>query len=263
MIEWTRLRPARSTGLVVGAALLAVSLVPWPAASWFVGTQWTHPGSLGRAVAEALVQDWNTGVSSPGTTGSALARPTQFWQVFHVLKAACAIALLVSSVVATSRIWTATTPVRTRIGRLGRLLISQAGVGIGVLGLVLTLANLQGALAPLSSVLGFLPQVATPELAQAVAALRDGLRSPTPAPLCAALVADFGNYHLAMAVLGGLASAALAWVSVVAWRRSRPVEGIVLGLAATWFAVVTAANVGTALDPAPALDAFLAGITSP
>lgn len=262
MIESAHLRSARSPGLVVGAALVAVVLVPWPAASWFVGTPWTNPASLARAVAEALVHDLGSGVTSPGTTGSALARPTRFWQAFHVLKAACAIAVLVAGVVATSRFWTATTLVRTRIGRVGRLLVSQAGVGVGVLGLLITLANLQGAFAPLSSVLGFLPDVASPELAQAVTSLRDGLANGTPGPLCAAVVADFGNYHLAMGVLGGLASAAVAWLTVVAWRRGGPVEGIVLGLAATCLAVVTAANLGTALDPAPALDAFLAGVAS-
>lgn len=262
MIDSADRRPLRTPGLVVGAALLAVILLPWPAASWFVPSPWTSAGTLARAVTDALVQDWRSGVTSPGTPGSALARPTQFWQAFHLVKTACAIALLVTSLLAASRIRTATTPIKRGSRRLVASLVSQAGVGIAVLGLLITVANLQGALAPLSSVLGFLPQGASPELSQAVVSLRDGLTNGTPAPLGAAVLADFGRYHLVMAVLGALATAALAWFAVVAWRRGGPVAGIVLGLGAICFAVVTAANLGTALDPAPALDAFLAGVAS-
>lgn len=154
-----------------------------------------------------------------------LARSADWWAAFHGAKALLATVLLAVLVAAARRT---------------RGVVRGAVVALAGLALVVVLANLQGAVAPVSSLLSMLPG----EAAQEVLA-SDGT------PGFAALVDDFATYHLAMVVLAGLTALALA---VTAARTRRPV----LGLAAAVLLVVTVANATTVADPAPALRAFLA-----
>lgn len=83
---------------------------------------------------------------------------------------------------------------------------------------------------------------------------------------------DFARYHAVMAVLGTAVTVALIGGALVLWRRRTHTArtqrwwrrvlaagGTGLLLLAGAFALITAANISTALHPSAALLAFLAG----
>lgn len=243
--------------VVIASLLAAIVVVPWPLASWLAKADWPGPGSLAHAVADALALDWRSGVV-PGGAGSALDGPTRFWQVFHLVKALLSIGLLAAGIRALMRSWTLSAVSGSAAGRLARWVGSLAALACAGVALLLTVANLQGVIAPLTSVLGFLPD-AGPSASTGAVAIRGALAG-TPVPASEAIVTDFARYHLALAVIGMLAALAVAGLAVRAWLCHRTVECVVLGLAVASIGVVVAANIGTGLDPVPALDAFLAGV---
>lgn len=251
-------REALTPVVVIGALLVAVTLVPWPLASRLVGAPWDGPASLARAVSDALAQDWRSNAALPGAAGSALAGPTRFWQAFHLVKAILAGGLLAVSVRAATRSW-ASSSSTTDPGRPWGLVRSLSALACAGVALLLSVANLQGAIAPLTSVLGFLPEAAASG-SDVAGAIRDALATGTRSPMADAIVTDFARYHLALAVLGSLAATALSGGIAVAWRQKRVVEGLVIASTAAFFVIVVAANIGTWLNLTPALDAFLAGI---
>lgn len=201
-------RLAAATAVLVVAVLLAPSLLARLLVPGYDGV-----GALREGLPGAFAHD--------GT----LDRSADWWAAFHGTKALLAALLLAVLVVAARRT---------------RGLPRGAVVGLAGLALVVVLANLQGLVAPVSSLLSMLPG----DAARAVLA-SDGT------PEFAALVDDFATYHLAMVVLAGLAALALGAVAV----RSRRWVPAVAALA---LVVVTYANITTVADPAPALRAFLA-----
>ncbi len=257
--------------LVWAAVLvLAVFLAPFRVAS-----VWPGGGYPSRT---ALVDSLSSGFIHYSTGGSALmgpdlACPVDFWARFHVLKAALAGVLVLVLVSLGSRSWR----VYTRAGRPRRRLVVGALMGVEVptalVAIVVLVANIQGAVAPLSSALGLLPiDRPDPVLAETIAQVRHGLRSGTRSPTLELLVHDFTRYHLAMSCLGAAATVSLVVaVVLLGRRRSRmsvaPHRGRgVLALAVVaavvssgFFAVVTAANVSTVARPVPALLAFFEG----
>ena len=250
----TRARVEATSLLVVTALLVAaVVLVPWPLAAWATGTTWAGPDSLAHAVGEGLLSDVRHGIPTPGRGECALTAPTQFWRGFHLVKAVLGAALLGVAVLATMGSG-------RRNGVLVRRVRRLAGAGLAAIALVVTLANIQGAMTPLASVLSLLPDDPdSTTLRLVVPALRADLEDGAAGPLTVALLRDFSTYHLVLAVLAGMTALGLAALGVTGWRRARLVAGFLVG-GAVGAAVVAAANVGTALDPGPALDAFLRGI---
>lgn len=244
-----------------GFAAAAV-LVPWHAASAITGLTWAGPHDLAGSVAHALVADWASGVPAPGAQGSsALTDPTRFWRWFHVAKALLAAAALVSAVLLVRRTWRAgrTTPTRAR--RAASAVVTAFGGVVAALSAIVVVANVQGAVAPLSSVLSFLPSSGrSPALTDAATALDASIGSDHPTATATAIVRDFATYHAVVAVLLGLVTVLIAAAAVRVARDRR--WGPVVALAATMtvVAVLTAANTGTALAPAPALQSFLSGV---
>ncbi len=163
----------------------------------------------------------------------------------------------------------------------GRQALASAAAVTSVLALVslaAVMANIQGAVAPFSSVTSMLP-LGTPggQLADAVGEIRQGLAHypDTSGRNTAALqvmVDDFGRYHAVLAVMASLVAVVLVGLSVTAWRRFAAADrsdgrtrrtmgwfGVLAALVALAFVVVAVANTGTAADPAPALLGFYEG----
>ena len=272
----TRPGPLSLLALVLVVATL---LVPWPLASWWAGSSWTGPHDLAHGVADGLVRDWTRHVASPGGAASSLADPTRFWQSFHLVKAALAALLLLVSTLLTFRVWSARTTAAasgtpagptagpapeatgSRFRRAARLLGGTSAAALAGVALLALVANVQGAVAPLSSVLSFLPPGSSdPTVVATVKAVGADLAAAPWSAATTSLVRDFAAYHAAMAVLGAATTAVLAGVVALLWRRRRRAAGTVVLLPALAFALVTAANVGTAAHPAPALGAFLRGV---
>lgn len=251
---------------------LAIAVVVLPAS---VATVWPGSGgqtlpALREALPPAFVQFWAADASTPG---AELATVVGYWQGFHAVKAAAAGALLLVVILLGVRVWGAYA--RTEHG--GRRLALAAGgiVGapLGLLALLILVANIQGAIAPLSSVLTFLPtDGSNPAVAATVTQLRESLESGAPTAAASALVNDFRAYHVALVVCALAVTVGLLVASVILWmrrartprpeRRLRRVHATfatlfpVLALA---FGVLALANLSTALDPAPALLAYFAG----
>lgn len=241
-------------------------MLPAPLAAAWSGGGYPGEAALGAAVGRGIVRFWSVG---DGLLGPELARPVDYWARFHVVKAALAACLLLALVTLGRRIWSryavdaAAAPGRRAGVAAGGLVIAATAV----LALLVVVANVQGAIAPLSSALGLLPVRAPgPALAPTLTRLRQHLGHGVRSPAADALVHDFVVYHAAMAALAALVTASLLGAAALLWRRRRAAATQRRALAtllvgtlvlAALFAVVTAANVSTVARPVPALLGFL------
>jgi len=249
-------------GLATAALIAAVIAAPGAVAAW---------SSAGHVVMSNLGAHVQAGFEQwvlTGTSGAELSDAVAFWAVFHVVKAVLAIALLSALVVFGCRVWSHAARSPSGGARVGWGALGVLGAGLPVLALLVVLANIQGAVSPLSSVLTFLPGDATPAVAQVQAQLAAG----TPDAVTAALLHDFRTYHavlvtcLAVTILGVISTA----IALLVRRARRPREdrrtrGVLLAGALLVPALLPPlgllllANLSTTADTAPALAAFFAG----
>ncbi|MFI5916728.1 hypothetical protein [Dactylosporangium sp. NPDC051541] len=238
--------------IALAAALIAAFvLAPGPLAAIGSDGRYADHGRFTAALRQAFTGYWQTGDRGPD-----LDRMVDFWLRYHVVKGAVAALILAVLVALGLRLARSFLGGRHRVAGAAGL----AGVtALGLLALVTVAANIQGAVAPLSSLL---PMVIEPgPLAGA----------PRPAVL-STLVTDFGRYHEAMAVIAALAAILLICAGIALWRRfarttasERPARWLLgaLGTVAAFTALavlaVAVANLTTAADPAPALQAFFNG----
>lgn len=263
-------RPRHLGPLSAATALLVtlVTVVPFPLASALSGGRYEDLAALRAGVTNGFVQLWATGDGR-----GELSATADFWARFHVVKATLSTVLLVVLCILLARAWRASTDAGSRGRRWGLALLGLGASGLAVVSLLVVVANLQGAVAPLSSVLGVL-SFADPggPLEPVVEQARQVVGSGASTPAAEVLRADFVRYHAVMAVLGTAVTLALIGGAVVLWRRrTRTAQnqrswrrvlaagGTGLPLLASAFALVTAANISTALDPFAALLGFLAG----
>ncbi|MCX6468007.1 MAG: hypothetical protein NTW76_01635 [Corynebacteriales bacterium] len=199
------------------------------------------------------------------TVSGPLADLTDYWSQYHWVKVVFAIAAVVALVALGRRLVATAAPTSTRVARVWWAVVGGALSLAVVAASVLAVANVQGALAPLSSALSLLPDESTRAAAGGVMS-----RGATD-PAVATLISDFGRYHAVLAVSLGVVVAAFAAVAVVATGRARradrggrrrPMVGasaVVFAVATLALGVVVAANIGTAVDPEPALRLFFTG----
>ncbi|WP_433077132.1 hypothetical protein ACQP1P_33705 [Dactylosporangium sp. CA-052675] len=233
--------------VLVAAFLLA----PGPVAAIGSDRALADPDGLADRLRAGFVDFWRTGERGPDLTAVV-----HFWLRYHLVKGALAALLLVV------------------LALLGRRLLAAGhrwatiGVaGAGLLALATVMANVQGAVAPFSSLLPMLTESAPDAaLAETLGQIRRQLASGEPGPALRAMVGDFGAYHAAMAVVAAVAAIGLVGASVLGWRRFAATRAAVWGglgamatLASLAVLVVVIANAGTADDPAPALLAFFEG----
>lgn len=265
-------QPRRWSWLPVTAAVLGVSVVvlPFRLAAIGPGRGYPSAAALGDAVTSGFVRFWSAGT---GELPADLAEAVDFWARFHVVKAVLAAALLAVLVALGPRVLARWSRAQSIPQRLLAALVVLVHVSVAVLALLVVVANLQGAVAPLSSVLGLMAVTGSdPELAATTAEVRHALATGQRTPALDALIADFTTYHVVMAWLGGVVTIGLVVTAVLLWRRrarrprtERRLRRLVLALAgaalvlAGFFGIVTAANVGTAARPAPALLGFFQG----
>lgn len=248
------------------ALLIAFLVLPGAAADRLSGSAGVTVANLPQAV-DAGLADWlATGAAQPG---SGLLAAARLWAVFHGVKAVIAAALLVMLLGPAGRVRGAFARAASGRRRAG-LAVAGAGLwSLALLALLVLLANVQGAVAPLSSALSLLP-VAPPSIA--VQQVREHLATGDASPPLDTIVDDFRLYHVALAVVASVAIAGLLAAAVASWRRrarvprsERPrrrelsATGVALAVVAVLLGVVVLANVWTAMDPAPALASFFDG----
>ena len=142
--------------LTVGtvALLVGVFLAPFRVASIWAGGDYGNVNELRDAVRSGFVDFWSAGQSA---IGPAMSGPVDFWAKFHIVKAVLAAALLVSTLLLGSRIGRAYLRAASLPRRLLLGVVGMADAAVAALALVILVANVQGAVAPLSSLLGLMP----------------------------------------------------------------------------------------------------------
>ncbi|MGW9209433.1 hypothetical protein ACWGR4_20895 [Embleya sp. NPDC055664] len=272
--------PARPLALLVGAVvalIAALFVVPPILAEHIAGEGSVDQDNLAASFRTAFVEYWRAGRRdfTPG-----MDRAVDYWFRFHVVKAVIAAILLVVVVALGMLVWRAFLRARD-LGTGRRAGLVSAGVFVTMLGagaLATVMANIQGAVAPFSSLLTLLPSgAAEGETGDTLRQVREALDAPsgkgerTP-PALDLMIDDFARYHAALAVVAGLVAVVLIGLAVVVWRRFAATEaadrrtrrllgwfGVLAVASVLVVLVVVMANVGTTADPKPALAAFFEG----
>ncbi|MFF2522148.1 hypothetical protein [Streptomyces liangshanensis] len=273
-------RAAFATALV---AALGVAFVAAPRvlAGIGPGSGFAGQGELVRDFRGAFVAYWGAGDPDLSPRMEGLV---DYWVRYHVAKAGIAALLLVVCVALGVVLWKAFLRA-DNAGAWRRAGLASAGGGVSLLALfslAVVMANIQGAIAPFSSLLSLLPVGETHgELATTLDQVRTGLsHAPGTAtgggsrtsPVLDLMIGDFARYHAVMAVISGVVAAALVGFSTLLWRRFAGTPSSAPRTRRVWAAfaalstlttlaviVVAAANTGTATTPAPALLGFFNG----
>lgn len=256
-----RHRSVSAWALATVALGVATMTVPPLVAEWSSSGRVTIAG-LVETVSAGFTRWMSSGAAAPG---APLADAVTFWAVFHVAKAVLAIALLCALVIVGCRVWIRATRAGTRTARAAWIAAGVLGAWLALLVLLMVLANIQGAVAPLSSVMGFLPIGTTLEVDQVRAELATGAYGP----VTRTLVADFRTYHAALVaclvVVIAWLWASIVWILVRRTRRPRAARlprrilasgAIALALLTVALGLILLANLSTVAHPAPALAEF-------
>ncbi|MFD7427346.1 hypothetical protein ACFV6Z_09855 [Streptomyces sp. NPDC059818] len=275
--------PARAVTALAALAALAVALglafvlAPGPVAGSMPGGGYGGRRGLDARLSAYFVDYWRSGERS---FPPALRGVVDYWSRYHVVKAVVAAVLLAVLIALGALLWKAF----LRGGALtagSRAALASAGVvvtALALFSLALAVANIQGAVAPFSSLMSMLPVHASHgELADVLDRIRQQLAGypdagGATAPPLRVMVSDFGRYHAVVAVAATVVALALAALSALSWRRfagtaasdrrTRRVlrsAGLLSALSAAAVLVIAAANTATTADPAPALLAFFEG----
>lgn len=264
--------------LVALAAGLGVALVVGPSAlaASAPGGGFSGQSALSAALRPAFVEYWRSGDKA---LTPRLAHIVDYWFRYHVVKAVIGALLLTVLLLLAARLRTwfvrpgdLTAGKRAAVASGGVLVLASA-----LFALLVVMANIQGAVAPLSSTLSILP-LGNPggELGTAVDQVRQNLSGYSKAgshPLAVTvMVDDFGRYHAVLAYIAAAVIVGLVVLSLASWkqyrrdaasdRRARRLSatfGALTALLSAAILVVMIANIGTAEDPAPALLGFFQG----
>mgnify|MGYP002363225469 FL=1 len=223
-------------------------------------------GVLAETLGAAFSQWWS-GAAAPLTTD--MRAVVSFWGMFHVTKAVVALALLIGLLLTGHQVWRAYARVNAPAARAAIALVGIAGAPIAAFVLLIVMANIQGALAPLSSVMGLLPMDGSvPEVAQ----VREQFAAGTISPVLETLIGDFRAYHLALVVIAAVAAVIVMTADVVLWtrwsrmprqdvrlRRVTATIAAVLPTFAVLLLFIMVVNLSTVADTAPALAVFFGG----
>jgi len=264
--------------LVVLAAVLGVALVLGPSAlaASAPGGGFSGQSALAAALRPAFVEYWHSGAKAPTPR---LAHIVDYWFRYHVVKAVVGallltVLLLLGALLRTWFVRPGDLPAgkRPAVAAGGVLVLASA-----LFALLVVMANIQGAVAPLSSTLSNLP-LGHPggELGTAVEQVQQNLAGYSKAgshpPAITAMVDDFGRYHAVLAYIAAVVIIGLVVLSFASWRQYRreaasdkrarrlsATLGVLTALLAAAILVVMIANIGTADDPEPALLGFFQG----
>ncbi|MGU3291845.1 hypothetical protein [Williamsia sp. M5A3_1d] len=259
-----------SWALAVVALLLTIAFVVAP--FWLTGRGILGEAALSRRAADDFVAYWRAG---DPTRVAGMRDLVDYWMRFHIVKAVAAGLLVAVSAVLATRMWRSFVDSTVAGGR--RRLAGVAGTAVAAGGLgaaLLLMANVQGAIAPLSSALSLVPSSGgDPALQQVRGQVAQQLQvGDISSPALARMVSDFGTYHTVLAVCAVvLACAALILAVTLARsavrtarfdrsaRRKKGVTSAVFGVVGICVVILAAANIGNAVDPAHALLLFYAG----
>ncbi|WP_246007639.1 hypothetical protein [Gordonia oryzae] len=255
--------PTTTTARIVALGILTVALA---AATTLAPWLLTGPGPGGMATAfcSAFAHFWKSGSSTPPADLTALVDD---WRRFHIAKAVIGLALLATACRLAIALYRGTSESTRR-----RPLRALPAGALAAIALVIVTANIQGAIAPLSSLLPFLSgsgdpttrAIASQAHTELIASAGGGFTAPLQV-----LVDDFARYHAVIAVIAGILTVGVLGAAGVVFRaaaiaprdaRTPPLaRAAALTLVALTTGVVCAANVSSAAESAQALAMFFGG----
>jgi hypothetical protein len=248
---------------IIAGLSTAFFFAPSLMAMLIAGASGITTGTLAHRVGGAFSEWWSAGTTSLTESMSAVV---QFWAAFHAVKAVIAAALVVVLFVAIRQLLAAHAHEDSR-GR--RAVIAAFGIAASLAApalLLVLLANVQGSIAPLSSVMGLLPMTPPTE---ALTEVRAHFAAGTTTPVLSALVDDFRRYHAAMAMAAVIATFCVVAVNIAVWihvfdlpstekraRRTLATIAVTLPALALFLFAITLANASTVVETAPARASF-------
>lgn len=260
--DGSRSRARGSWALAGVAVLLAAAFVVTPVelAGGGHGGGFFGNAALSKSVADNFVAFWRSGGQALPAGMNDLV---QYWLRYHVAKAVLAGLLSIVLAALATRLW------RQRTAGAAGATATAGGFGAALL----LMANVQGAVAPLSSVLTLVPPATDdPDVGLVKAQVAQQLQARgTPRPALAHMISDFGTYHAVLAVSALVLACATLVLSVVvgrssmttarsdrAARRAKALTSAVFAIVGICVLVLAAANIGSAINPADALLLFYA-----
>jgi hypothetical protein len=278
---WPRQPRAGASGpalALLGALAVALGaafvLAPGVLAASAQGGGYAGQRALIAATRTAFVGYWAAGhrAYSPG-----LEHLIDYWTRYHAAKAVIAALLLAVLLILGKRLWVALLGAgRLSPWRVAALASSVALVAVlAATSAAVVIANIQGAVAPFASLISLLPLGShDKQLVHTLGQVRPGLAAYPGAggrttPPLEAMISDFALYHAAAAALTVAVAVILIVLSVVSWKRrartrsserrarnALALAGVSSAALALVILVIAAANLGNAMNPAPALLAF-------
>ncbi|GAA2425111.1 hypothetical protein GCM10010433_26360 [Streptomyces pulveraceus] len=257
--------------------VLAFVIAPRPWAASMSDGGFGDQRKLVDRLSDAFVDYWDSGDRD---ISPDLKKVMDYWLQYHVAKAVVAALLLLVLIALGVHLWKSLLRA-DGLGAGSRAALASAGgvvTALALFSLAAVMANIQGATAPLSSLLSMLP-IRTPhgELAAVLDQVGQHLADypsaggRTPAAV-EVMVGDFSRYHAVMAVAATTVAVVLIGLSVASWRKSARTAasdrrtrrvfrwfGLLSALLSLAVAVVAVANTATTADPAPALLGFFRG----
>jgi hypothetical protein len=260
--------------LAILTMLLAAGFILAPRA--LSGAGQTSEHTLSAAASQAFTAYWQSGRPS---YPPALADLVAYWCRYHLLKAGFAVALTIALCWLALIVWHSLLRAgHPRPAATGAAVVSGSAVTAMAFGSVLVvMADIQGALAPFSSLMSLLPVgQGDPALTASAGQIHHDLAEHdavprTPATLDA-IIDDFQRYHAVLTAQAAILAVVLIGLSVLMWRRAHTAGravpraktlprllAIAFALLTAIVSVVGAANLSTALNPAPALRLVFSG----
>lgn len=255
--------------LVLAAAFV---LLPRPFAQAMTGRGYGDERDLRAKATTAFLDYWHTGKRALTAEFSQLV---DYWRWYHLLKSAAAIGLMIVLVVLAVRLWKGYARSGTNAEAWPRTTGGVVVTVLAVVAVVAAMANVQGTLAPFSSLMSMLPiNSAQGDLLVMIGQVKAELghySSDSPGALTQ-MVNDLAGYHVVLAVIAGGLAAVLVAAVIASFRAYAGTPTIDrrprrlfrwLGVAALFMSVLmlvlALGNTSTAIDSPTAVLNFYKG----
>lgn len=242
------------------SSLLCVFAIPWQLSKMITGSTWQNPTDFSKSIQEGLRIDLLANFPHPGTGASALADETRFWFWFHLTKSLLSLVLFFA-VLMCLRLLKNLKATEFKNYLKFFFLSSQLMLSLVlVFSFILVISNIQGAFAPLSSALSFLPADKSDQtFMKEIEYIKSNLGSNNPTELASAIAHDFSTYHAVIAVIFCLTCILLMRLVAKSALLRNYYLGLTYGSLLLGSVLLAIANIGTSIQPVPALIGFLEG----
>lgn len=259
-----KITPFQIKSLPVWTIITGISLfyLPWNIAKFVTGGSWANPNQFAIAIQTGFLKDLNSNISTPGYENSYLTNETQFWFWFHLSKAFISLILFILIFFYTRELDKNYQFSGSRLLGIIHQTKNIALHSLGIFSFLILAANIQGSVAPLSSIISFLPANEHDyRLNESVQKLRLDLLNGDPNAFASSVLRDFSIYHLTTTVIFGIASLYLFKNLYLSVKNRNLSTIFVAGILGIGFLLLGVANLGTTLHPIPAFNGFLSGFS--